>query len=115
MGKVLLAHLPREDLERRITEASFTPGAGPNAVRGPAELYPRLDEVRRDGYAVQDEELAQGLRSVAVPVFGAGDVPEAAVNVAVSAQRRSARDLRGEILDRLRETAADITTRLRTR
>ncbi|SFP86120.1 MULTISPECIES: IclR family transcriptional regulator [Actinomadura] len=115
MGKVLLAYLPREDLERRVTEASFTPGAGPNAVTGPDELYPQLDQVRRNGYAVQDEELAQGLRSVSVPVFGAGDVPEAAVNVAVSAQRCSEHDLRGDILERLRETAADITTRLRTR
>ncbi|MFB4308467.1 IclR family transcriptional regulator [Actinomadura sp. GTD37] len=115
MGKLLLAYLPQDDLDRRITEASFTPGAGPNAVADLTELRAQLDGIRRDGYAVQDQELAQGLRSVSVPVFGTDDAPAAAVNVAVSAMRRSEDDLHGEILDRLRATADDISTRLRTR
>ncbi|MDL4813657.1 IclR family transcriptional regulator [Actinomadura opuntiae] len=115
MGKLLLAHLPPDELDRRITGASFAPGAGPNAVTGMDGLRAQLEEIRRDGYAVQDQELAQGLRSVSVPVFGSGAVPVAAVNVAVSALRRPLDDLRGDILDRLRATAADITTRLRTR
>ncbi|MFE9102458.1 IclR family transcriptional regulator [Actinomadura geliboluensis] len=114
MGKVLLAYLPQDDLERRITAASLPPGAGPNAVPDVAALRAQLEQIRRDGYAVQDEELAQGLRSVSVPVFGSDDAPAAAVNVAVSAMRRSNADLHGEILDRLRETADDISTRLRT-
>lgn len=114
MGKVLLAYLPQDDLERRITDASLPPGAGPNAVTNMSALRAQLEQIRRDGYAVQDEELAQGLRSVSVPVFGSDDAPAAAVNVAVSAMRRSNADLHGEILDRLRETADDISTRLRT-
>jgi IclR family transcriptional regulator, pca regulon regulatory protein len=115
MGKLLLAHLPPDELSRRITGASFTPGAGPNAVSTVGELFAQLDEIRRDGYAVQDQELAQGLRSVSVPVFGADGAPVAAVNVAVSALRRPVSDLHGHILDRLRATAEDITIRLRTR
>lgn len=114
MGKVLLAYLPQDDLARRITDASLPPGAGPNAVTNMSALRAQLEQIRREGYAVQDEELAQGLRSVSVPVFGPDDTPAAAVNVAVSAMRRTNADLRGEILDRLRETADDISTRLRT-
>ncbi|MFI0350070.1 IclR family transcriptional regulator [Actinomadura sp. 9N407] len=115
MGKLLLAHLPQDDLDHRISEASFTDGAGPNAVTDAIGLYAQLEEIRRNGYAVQDQELAQGLRSVSVPVFGTGDAPVAAVNVAVSAMRRTEGDLRGAILERLRETADDISTRLRAR
>ncbi|MWA05188.1 helix-turn-helix domain-containing protein [Actinomadura sp. LD22] len=115
MGKLLLAHLPPDELDRRLTAASFAPGAGPNAVPDRAALLAQLDRIRRDGYAVQDQELAQGLRSVSVPVLGPDGAPAAAVNVAVSALRRPLADLHGEILDRLRATAADITTRLRTR
>ncbi|QKW33383.1 IclR family transcriptional regulator [Actinomadura sp. NAK00032] len=114
MGKVLLAYLPQDDLDRRVTDASLPSGAGPNAVTNMSALRAQLEQIRRDGYAVQDEELAQGLRSVSVPVFGADDAPAAAVNVAVSAMRRTNADLHGEILTRLRETADDISTRLRT-
>ncbi|MEU8800188.1 IclR family transcriptional regulator [Spirillospora sp. NPDC048819] len=115
MGKLLLAHLPAGELERRITAASFTPGAGPNAVSDIDALRAQLDEIRQNGYAVQDQELAQGLRSVSVPVFGTGDAPAAAVNVAVSAARHPVGDLHGVILEQLRETAADISSRLSTR
>ncbi|WP_160147066.1 IclR family transcriptional regulator [Thermomonospora echinospora] len=115
MGKLLLAYLPPDEFDRRITAASFTPGAGPNAVSSVPELRDRLEQIRRDGYAIQDQELAQGLRSVSVPVFGADDLPVAAVNVAVSTARHPESALHGTILERLRGTAADISAKLRTR
>ena len=112
MGKLLLAYLPPEELEKRISDHSFS-GGGPNAVKTRAELDERLATIREQGYSIQDQELAQGLRSVSVPVFaGSATVPAAAINIAVSSQRHDVESLRGAILDHLRATALDIGVRL---
>jgi IclR family pca regulon transcriptional regulator len=68
---------------------------------------PLLDQVRRDGYAVVDEELEVGLRSIAVPVTGPDGVPLAAVSVAMHASR-AVSDCVKDILPALRSAADDI-------
>jgi IclR family pca regulon transcriptional regulator len=84
MGKVLLAFA--EGDAATAFEPAAVPGTwGPNAVRTPAALRKQLARVRRDGYAVQDEEVASGLRSIAAPVRGEDGSVIAAVNVAVRA------------------------------
>lgn len=88
-GRVLLAALPEA---RR-----------PRAV--PAAL---CQQVRHDGYAVVDEQLEAGLRSVAVPVAGPDGVAVAAVDVAMHAGRDGAADSVEQILPRLRSAAAAI-------
>jgi IclR family pca regulon transcriptional regulator len=115
MGKLLLAALSDEELAVRITEASFAAPAGPNAKKSLAELRIELDRIRTDGYAVQDEELARGLRSVAVPVLGGDGVVVAAINVAVSSARHEVADLRGPLRERIQAAASDISTRLGAR
>lgn len=112
MGKLLLSYLTDQELVRRLSDASFPPGAGPNAVKDLNQLRPQLDRIRRRGYAIQDLELAQGLRSVAVPVFAGDTVPVAAVNVAASAPQTSRKELEGPVLERLRQTTAEISLRL---
>ena len=88
---------------------------GPNAARSLEELAERLAVIREQGYALQDEEVAAGLRSISVPVFGrdAAARPRP-INIAVSTQRHDVASLRGPLLDRLRETADDISVRLRS-
>jgi len=113
MGKVLLAALGEEAFADRITAASFTPGAGPNAVSTVDDLRARSASVREQGYALQDEELARGLRSIAAPVFGEDGEVVAAVNIAVSAGRYGAGDLYGLFGARLSATTAEISERLR--
>jgi IclR family pca regulon transcriptional regulator len=113
MGKLLLAFLSEAELEERIGGHSFAAVAGPNAVTSRAELDARLAIIREQGYSIQDQELAQGLRSVSVPVFGRADAPVAAVNIAVSSSRHDVASLRGALLDQLREAAADISVRLK--
>src|SRR3954453_985988 len=112
MGKLLLAQLPDAELDARITPASFPPGAGRNAVRDLAALRPRLAAIRAAGYAVQDEELAQGLRSISAPVRDGSGRAVAAVNVAVSAPLVARAELEGPVLVALRAAVAEIGIRL---
>lgn len=114
MGKLLLAYLSDDELRVTLTGHDFAGAGGPNAARSIAELSERLALVREQGYALQDEEVAAGLRSVSVPVFGRdASRPAAAVNIAVSTQRHDLASLRGPLLERLRQTADDISLRLR--
>lgn len=114
MGKLLLAYLPPAELRAALNGFEFRSHAGPNAVGGVDELELQLTEIRRQGHAVQDEEVAAGLRSVAAPVFGRDEKPVAAINIAVAASRHDVASLTGPLLERVRETAGDISARLRS-
>lgn len=86
IGKLLLAHLDEADLGNRLDEQSFATSHGPNAKLSVAELRGELAAIRRDGWALQDEELAFGLRSVAAPIRDATGVVVAGANIAVSSR-----------------------------
>ena len=114
MGKLLLAYLSRDELEQTLSGHDFTAVAGPNAAHSIAELADRLAVIREQGYALQDQEVAAGLRSVSVPVFGRDTShPVAAINIAVASSRHDIESLRGPLLDSVRATAEDISRRLR--
>ncbi|MEU1182461.1 IclR family transcriptional regulator [Streptomyces sp. NPDC005820] len=107
IGKVLLAGLDDDRLADHLGETSFAGATGPNAIRSLTGLRPALAEIRERGWAVQDEELAYGLRSVAAPVSDASGTVVAAVNVAVPAMEfpvaRLLDELRPPLLDACRE------------
>ncbi|MFI6322417.1 IclR family transcriptional regulator C-terminal domain-containing protein [Nonomuraea sp. NPDC050556] len=81
MGRVLLAGLPADRRLDGIHPRALTP----RTVTSPDALGELLDQVARDGYALVDGELEEGLRSVAVPVRGRGGEVVAAINVAMHA------------------------------
>jgi IclR family transcriptional regulator, pca regulon regulatory protein len=112
IGKLLLAHLDRADLETRITDASFARSHGPNAKVSLDELLGELSRIRADGWAMQDEELAFGLRSVAAPVRDATGRVIAGVNLAVPARDWSSRRIVRELRPRVTEAGADISALL---
>ena len=80
MGRALLAGLDGEALDEQLRSATLS-AYTPRTVRSVEELSDRLDEVRSLGYAVVDQELEQGLRSVAAPVRDPQGRTVAAVNV----------------------------------
>ncbi|MFE9452451.1 IclR family transcriptional regulator C-terminal domain-containing protein [Streptomyces sp. NPDC006739] len=80
----------------------------------PGPLPPALAQVRAQGYALADEELESGLRSVAVPVRDRAGRTVAAVNIATHAARRSLADCVSDLLPELRATADRIQTDLHT-
>jgi IclR family pca regulon transcriptional regulator len=57
--------------------------------------------VRRDGFAINDQEIEIGLRSIAVPLFDSRNRLVAAINVGVAAVQESARELRDLYFDKL--------------
>ena len=109
MGRVLLAALPPAELDARL--AAIARGR-PAAGRAPADadaLRRAIAKVRAQGFAILDQELEPGLRSVAVPVPGPGGAVVAALNVGTHASRVTLEDLKARILPALRETAESVS------
>ena len=71
-----------------------------------------LREVRARGWALADDELAPGIRSVAVPVRDGSGAVRAAMNVTVHSAETSVRTLLEQHLPPLREAASAVQRRL---
>jgi len=106
MGRVLLAALEPEELEAYLARADITPITA-RAIAGPDALRDELARVRAQGWALVDQELEEGLRSIAVPIRSGGRVV-AAVNVSAHASRASKDTVRKVLLPPLLRTAANI-------
>lgn len=106
-GRVLLGgqppdavaeYLDRADL-RAFTDATITE---------PARLADEIDKARRQGWAIADEELADGLRSIAAPVRDDASDVVAAVNISSHVSRASVQTMRRDWLPELLATTARI-------
>jgi IclR family pca regulon transcriptional regulator len=108
MGRVLLSDLTDAQVDAVLkvpSKAEFLP-----RVRlSRRELAAVLADVRKRGWALSDEDLALGVRSVAAPVRDGSGRTIAAVNVTVHAAETSVADLKKRHLPLLLETAAAIS------
>ncbi|HEV7247480.1 MAG TPA: IclR family transcriptional regulator C-terminal domain-containing protein [Shinella sp.] len=110
-GRVLLAALPEEDVHRYIEDMVFTKFT-PNTITSKVQLRSLLDEVRRQGWSIVDQELEVGLRSLSVPIRdGAGQIV-AALNVCCPSTRISLDDMKTRILAMTLEASRNITRAL---
>ncbi|WP_329464435.1 IclR family transcriptional regulator domain-containing protein [Streptomyces sp. NBC_01431] len=107
MGRVLLADLPAAERAARLGRMELR-ALTPRTLTSPAALAATLDEVAAQGYALVDEELEEGLRSIAVPVRGPDGRAVGAVNVAMHTTRRTVAECVAEVLPVLRGAAAAI-------
>ena len=107
MGRVLLAGLAADARRRLLDETSLKP-LTQYTTTDVAALLGILDGVERDGYALVDQELEEGLRSIAVPVRDPAGAVVAAVNVSMHAGRTSAEQARAVVLPALRAAARSI-------
>ncbi|MEV5277615.1 IclR family transcriptional regulator C-terminal domain-containing protein [Streptomyces sp. NPDC051994] len=107
MGRVLLADLPAGERAARLGRMELR-ALTPRTLTSPAALAAALDEVAAQGYALVDEELEEGLRSIAVPVRGPDGRAVGAVNVAMHTTRRTVAECVAEVLPVLRGAAAAI-------
>jgi IclR family pca regulon transcriptional regulator len=107
MGRVLLADMAPEVLDAFLDRIDLEPLTALTLTTADA-LRAEIERVRRQGYAIVDQELEQGLRSVAVPVRDPHGHAVAAVNVSAHATRKTLDGIRRELLPPLRATAARI-------
>jgi IclR family pca regulon transcriptional regulator len=107
-GKVLLAALSEAQVAETLAHASRS-GLPPRPSRAPADLLAELVRVRAQGWALADEELAPGVRSVAAPVRDATGTVRAAMNVTVHAAETSTETLLHDHLPVLLQTAGRVS------
>jgi DNA-binding IclR family transcriptional regulator len=92
VGKAMLAFLPEDriaDILRRTRYERFTS----RTISTAEALRTEIEKTRRRGYAVDDEELEEGLRCIAVPLLDAQRLPVAAVSVSGPSFRVTAQKL----------------------
>ncbi|MEU6351470.1 IclR family transcriptional regulator C-terminal domain-containing protein [Streptomyces sp. NPDC047072] len=107
VGRVILAHVPAADLELRLSQVELKPVTARTIVSVDL-LRAELDRVRRQGHALVDQELEEGLRSIAAPVRNRDGEVVAAVNIPVQAGRTTLAAVRRDLLPPLLETVAAI-------
>ena len=107
MGRVLLAQLPRDDLDEFLGRARLKP-ITEKTVTSRDTLRRILEQVQERGYALVDQELEIGLRSIAVPVRAASGTVIAAMNASAQAARISRREMENRFLPVLQQGAGDV-------
>ena len=109
MGRVLLAALPGAELDARLAALGTIESRTERTLTDVAALRRAIAKVRTQGFALLDQELEPGVRSVAVPVHGPGGAVIAALNVGTHASRVTLDDLKGRVLPALKETAEAVS------
>ncbi len=104
MGHVLLAGLAEADLEAYFLVASLD-RLTDHTVTAPDHLRTELAKVAAQGWAMVDQELEEGLRSVAAPIRDRRGQVVAAVNLSTHASRTTAESVRTDLVPPLLETA----------
>ena len=108
MGRVLLAGLDPSEagaILRRSDARELTPRTETRASR----LRAIVAETRRNGWSLVDQELEEGLTSIAAPIVDARGRTIAALNISGQANRTSAREMQRRFLTPLREAAGRIS------
>lgn len=107
MGRVLLADFSADALEAYLERTKLVQYT-PRTIISREGLRDTLDSVRHNGYALVDQELEIGLRSIAVPIYGSDGRAVAALNVGVQAARVSTAEMESRVLPVLREGAQEL-------
>src|SRR6266852_4000529 len=111
MGRVLLASLSEQELDVYLSRVKLTRLTNRTIVSAP-ELKRALDDVRRDGFSVVDQELEIGLRSIAVPVTDPSGKVVASINVGTQSARVSVAEMESKFLPALLHAARELGTLL---
>ena len=114
MGRVLLAGLDPPSAQRMLDTTAHMRHTT-TTVYDTGEILAAIDAARRAGWAVVDQELEEGVRSVATPIHDASGAVIAAASVSTPTSRVTIPQLRGEIRRELTSAAAEIEANLRSR
>jgi len=111
LGRAILAHMPEEALDAYLARVELK-AMTERTVVSPTRLKEILAGVRQQGFALIDEELEVGLRSIAVPVRGASGNVIAGLNVGTQAARVGIRQMKEEFLPVLQRGAQELAVLL---
>lgn len=109
-GKVLLSGLETSEVERIYKDKPMQ-AYGKNTMRSIGQLLKELQKIRKQGYAIDDEEYYEGVRCVAAPIISRGRVV-AAVSVTGSIFTMSMERISHQIIGLVKETAKKISAQL---
>ncbi|MFC7704300.1 IclR family transcriptional regulator C-terminal domain-containing protein [Plastorhodobacter daqingensis] len=112
MGRVMLAALPEAEASARLGPGPL-PGRTGRTLTDPATILAELARVRAQGYAVIDQEIELGLRSIAVPLRDAAGRVVAGLNIGAAAAQAEPDTLVSDYLPALQEVAARLRPLLR--
>jgi IclR family transcriptional regulator, pca regulon regulatory protein len=112
MGRVLLAGQSDDWLDGYLASAPMRPITR-YTIADPARLRAELVRIRQDGWAFVDQELEEGLRSVAAPIRDGDGRVVAAMNLSAHASRGTAEQMLADFLEPLLRTAKLIEEDLR--
>jgi IclR family KDG regulon transcriptional repressor len=110
-GKVMLAGLPENDLERYLSRTELAPFT-PNTIVERDKLREHLKEVAAQGHAIDNEELEIGVRGVAAPIHDYRSVVVGAVIISGPAMRFTDGRVRDELTPLACRTAEAISVKL---
>ena len=111
MGRVLLAGLEPEGLDQyfaRVTISAITKWT----ITSVAKLRREVEQIREQGWALVDQEVELGLRSVAAPIRNRSGQTIAAINISSHASRVNLKDMRARHLSLVLQAAAQISKML---
>ena len=108
MGRVLLAGLGQDRRTMILSGAVLEPRT-PRTITDRQDLEAELERVAEQGYALVDQELEIGLRSIAAPIRDVGGEVVAAVNLSVAAATMTPAEMRRRLLGPLQEAAEAIS------
>jgi DNA-binding IclR family transcriptional regulator len=113
VGKVLLASLPEEVVQNVIKEKSLK-RMTPNTIISPKALRTELGRIRKEGYAIDNEEIEIGLKCIAAPIKDAGGQAVAAISISGPKERFGDAEMK-RFIPLVKSTAEQISDVLKKR
>jgi IclR family transcriptional regulator, pca regulon regulatory protein len=107
LGRSILAFLPEEQAESIIDRSELKPLTGHTIVNR-KRLLAELKTIRERGYALNDQEVANGLRGVAAPVLTEAGKPIAAINISIPHPLTGPEEIEDELAPKVMATAREI-------
>jgi DNA-binding IclR family transcriptional regulator len=111
LGKAILGHLPRSQVEEIVAERGL-PTTTENTITDEDALYEELDEVAERGWAFDDEENWRGLRCIGAPILTDDGVVKGAISLSVPKNQLATEEDRQAYVDEVKNTANLIELRI---
>lgn len=104
LGQAILAHLPEERVDD-IVERHGLPATTENTITDRDALFDRLEQVREEGVAYDDEARLKGLRCVATPIINNDEEVEGAISISGPTSRMQGERYETELPEKLKNAA----------